>query len=149
MADTINAPAMSTKDKATLKELRSFVRSRAKEAPIWMALDEAMDEAGEISRLTLARQSDLLILNDEVRGARDAVNAARATAARVTENARDTAEATIKDADRQHAKGEALIRDGEAIVTQARAEATKIIDAAKVEAARVTRLIDAIKGVSQ
>lgn len=129
----------------TFKELRTFVRSRASEAAVWAELDKQMADGLDLARAIAEKGATLDALAEAEVKARASIGAAKDAAARILTEAKSQAAGILADANGQHAKAEAALRAAQGVVTEAKAEAAGIVEAAKVEAGRLTNMIDEIR----
>lgn len=129
----------------TPKEMRNFVRERAREADRWAALDAMMGEAFDLHSAINARKAELASLDGQVAQKREAIATAESAAEEIRERVDRLyadrgaeAESVLDDAKRK-------LKDAERVEREARELAETIIADAKAGAARLAAMADELR----
>jgi F0F1-type ATP synthase membrane subunit b/b' len=126
----------------SMKEVRAYVASRAKQAAAWARLDAELGKAADLDRVLASRQSEVEQCEALARKARDEADAANKQAAKTMADARHKADEVIADAKKTQADAEKRAADVDAILADARQKASRIVDEGRGVGKRLAEELD-------
>lgn len=110
----------------TNREIRSYVRQRAREAAVWQEFEARFGDVLDLERRIAAARAELAGVETEIGKAAAALDASSAEAAAVVASARQQAEEIVADGNREAAAlRERAAQEAQAVLDQARKEADR------------------------
>ena len=133
-----------------MTELRAFVRQQARSAAVWAELDSQMGDTVELSRLAASKRAEAEAATaEEAKAARADQRGAQRSRTASSRRRKEEAGQIIAEAQRQSDRADARLRQADEALAKANGDATQIVSAAKDEAARITELIEQLRGKVQ
>lgn len=133
-------------------ELRQFIRAEAMRGRRFIALDEEMGEAADLSRMIAGKKSELDALEKQVAAADTRLASAKSSATATVEKAKAEAGRIVEDAQSKAASTLESVNEAETraaeIVANAEAEAAKLVGDARARAAEIDAAIGHIRGAA-